>query len=66
MKDEPCSEGSSDVVLFPVGQEPKRGFACAKVDGYQYLPFGVSVEVDSIGLPREWYFVLYRLAEHGG
>ncbi len=44
----------------------RYGFARAKVDGYQYLSFDVAVEVNSIGLPREWYFVLFRLAKRGG
>jgi hypothetical protein len=26
----------------------------------------VAVEVYSVGLPWEWYFVLFRLAERGG
>jgi hypothetical protein len=39
---------------------------CAQVYGDQNFPFSVAVEVNSVGLPREWYFIMFRLSERGG
>ncbi len=62
-KDKPREESSGHAFLLTIRKEPKAHFASHKIYRDQDLALGVSVEVDTVLLSRQWKLICVRLSE---
>jgi hypothetical protein len=62
-KDEPREKSSGHAFLLAIRKKPKAYFSSHKIYCDQDLALGVTVEVDTIFLSRQWELVCVRLGE---
>ncbi len=62
-KDKPREKNSGHALLLTIRKEPKAHFASHKIYRDQDLALGVSVEVDTVLLSRQWELICVCLSE---
>ncbi len=62
-KDKPRKKSSGHALLLAIRKEPKVHFTSHKIYRDQDLALGVSMEVDTVFLSRQWELICVRLSE---